>query len=200
MLAPHLHLSLQSGSPTVLRRMGRGHYDPWLLPDFFAALRRIWPVFGLGEDLLTGFPGESEAEFVEGLELCKALPLSYAHVFPYSRRPGTKAAGMPDQIAPQVKKSRAAKLRALAREKQDRFLHSLLDLPRLQVVFEERGEQGASASFCGVSEFYADCVLQESGAGSCAGLPHTLPLRSIVAVRPVAVQKGKLVVELAALS
>jgi tRNA A37 methylthiotransferase MiaB len=179
MVAPHLHLSLQSGSASVLSRMGRGHYDPGLLPDFCAALNRIWPVFGLGADILTGFPGESEAEFAQTLELCEALPLSYAHVFPYSRRPGTLAATMPDQIAPQVKKSRARRLRALAREKQEHFLQSLLGLPRLQVVLEGRGH--------GVSEFYADCALP--------ALDPALSLREIVAVRPVAVQKGRLVVE-----
>jgi len=190
MLAPHLHLSLQSGSPSVLRRMGRGHYDPALLPEFFTALQQIWPVYGLGADILTGFPGESEAEFAQGLELCESLPLTYAHVFPYSRRPGTKAASMADQVAPQVKKSRAARLRALAGGKKERFLHSLLDLPRLQVVFEEREGQ-VGEPLCGVSEFYTECTL----TGSSAGPYDTLALREIVAVRPVAVQKGRLIVE-----
>ena len=197
MIAPHLHLSLQSGSSSVLSRMGRGHYDPALLPEFFSTLQRIWPVFGLGADILTGFPGESEAEFSQGLELCEALPLTYAHVFPYSRRPGTRAATMPDQIAPGLKKSRAALLRALAGEKKERFLHFLLGVPRLQVVLDERSgrdesngqgkgkEQGGPLR--GVSEFYADCVL----AGPCAGYSA----REIVSVRPLAVQKGSLVVE-----
>jgi len=185
-VAPHLHLSLQSGSPSVLRRMGRGHYNPTLLSEFFTALQRIWPVYGLGADMLTGFPGESEAEFAEGLELCGALPLTYAHVFPYSRRPGTPAASMADHIAPQVKKSRAARLRALAGKKKERFLLFLLGLPRLQVVFEEREGQADFGPLRGVSEFYADCAL----LGSC----DALALREIVAVRPVAVQKGGLVV------
>jgi len=188
MVAPHLHLSLQSGSSSVLRRMGRGHYDPALLPDFFVALQQIWPVYGLGADIFTGFPGESEAEFLEGLKLCGALPLTYAHVFPYSRRPGTQAASMPDQIAPQVKKSRATQLRALVREKEERFLDFLRDIPRLQIVFEEREGQSGSGAPRGVSEFYADCTL--------AGPYAALPLREIVAVRPLAVQKGRLVVEL----
>ena len=187
MLAPHLHLSLQSGSPSVLRRMGRGHYDPAFLPEFFTALQRIWPVFGLGADLLTGFPGESEVEFAQGLGLCRALPLTYAHVFPYSRRPGTRAASMPDQTPPDVKKDRAARLRALVQEKKKHFLHFLLTLPRLQVVFEDREEQDGSVPPRGVCEFYADCAL--------AGPDADLPRREIVMVRPLAVQKGGLVVE-----
>jgi len=190
MLAPHLHLSLQSGSPSVLWRMGRGHYDPASLPEFFTALQRIWPVFGLGADLLTGFPGESEAEFAQGLELCRALPLTYAHVFPYSRRPGTRAAGMPDQVPPEVKKDRAARLRALVQEKKEHFFHFLLTLPRLQVVFEDREEQDGSAPPRGVCEFYADCTL-----GSADKPEHDLPRREIVTVRPLAVRKNNLVVE-----
>lgn len=138
--APHLHLSLQSGSPSVLKRMGRGHYDPGTMPAFFSALRAIWPVFGLGADILTAFPGESEEEFQEGLALCQSLPLTYAHVFPYSRRPGTAAAAMPGQLPASVKKERAAVLRAMVREKKTAFLRSLLDVPLMHVVFEDRGE------------------------------------------------------------
>ena len=185
LIAPQLHLSLQSGSPSVLRRMGRGHYDPASMPDFFSALRKVWPVFGLGADLLTAFPGESEGEFAQGLELCAALPLTYAHVFPYSKRPGTRAAVLPDQLPPEVKKDRAARLRALVGEKKERFLHSLLHLSELRVVFEDRKEQGQFLPR-GVSEFYADCRLRA---------PAAVPSRELVAVRPVTVEKGLLVVE-----
>ena len=138
MVAPHLHLSLQSGSPSVLRRMGRGHYEPLLLPAFLAELRTIWPLYGLGADILTGFPGESAGEFAEGLELVRALGLTYAHVFPYSKRPGTTAAVMPDQIAHDVKKERAAALRETARQGKEAFLRQLAALPELTVAFEDR--------------------------------------------------------------
>ena len=146
MAAPHLHLSLQSGSPSVLKRMGRGHYDPAGMPEFFARLREVWPVFGLGADLLTGFPGESEGEFQEGLELCRILPLTYAHVFPYSRRPGTAAAAMVGQLPAAVKKERAAVLRAMVQEKKQDFLRVLLGVPLMWVVFEDRGEGDESES------------------------------------------------------
>ena len=215
MAAPHLHLSLQSGSPSVLRRMGRGHYDPATLPEFFARLRAVWPVFGLGADLLTGFPGESEGEFRDGLELCQSLPLTYAHVFPYSRRPGTAAAAMDGQLPPALKKERAAALRAMVREKKRAFLQSLLNQPLMRVVFEDRGEppgddaaeagpEDAAAGkgpareavppafWRGVNEFYADCRLDAANAAN-ASIDPPLP-RVLTPVRPVRVEADALVV------
>lgn len=203
MTAPHLHISLQSGSPAVLRRMGRGHYRPEELTDFLAGLRAIWPLFGLGADILTAFPGESEAEFEEGLAFCRNLPLSYAHVFPYSRRPGTAAASMPGHLSSGIKKERAALLRDMAREKKQAFTQSLTRHPRLQVVFEDRGEEDEEAAqkdsssllmgqeedsailARGLNEFYTECRLLPS----VAGLP--LP-RVLTAVRPVRVRNGVL--------
>jgi MiaB/RimO family radical SAM methylthiotransferase len=140
LVAPHLHLSLQSGSPKVLKRMGRGHYDPAAITSFLRSLHSIWPLFALGADLLTGFPGENEAEFEESLELCHTLPLSYAHVFPYSRRPGTVAATLPDQLPQALKKQRARILRQVVQAKQQDFLARLKALPLLQVVFEDPKE------------------------------------------------------------
>lgn len=216
MAAPHLHLSLQSGNPPVLRRMGRGHYDPAALPEFFARLRDVWPVFGLGADLLTGFPGESEAEFREGLELCRALPLTYAHVFPYSRRPGTAAAAMDGQLPPALKKERAAALRAMVRDKKRAFLQSLLSQPLMRVAFEDRGEppgddaaesgpekdaaagkgpaRGVAlpAFWRGVNEFYADCRLDAADIAD-ASIEPPLP-RVLTPVRPVRVEADILVV------
>ncbi len=144
MVAPHLHLSLQSGSPSVLRRMGRGHYAPGDAPEFLRRLRELWPLYGLGADLLTGFPGENAAEAEETLALCRELPLTYAHVFPYSRRPGTAAAAMADQVPEADKKNRAAALRALAQEKKGTFLRRMLELERVHVVFEDRAEEPAA--------------------------------------------------------
>ena len=117
LVCPHLHLSLQSGSPEILRRMGRGHYQPQPVLDFLKQLASIWPVHGLGADLLTGFPGESEAHFQETLSLCEALPLTHAHVFPYSPRPGTAAAEFPGQTGDAEKKERAACSESWPKEK-----------------------------------------------------------------------------------
>lgn len=107
LICPQLHLSLQSGDRQVLKRMGRGHYKPEDVLVFLNKLQEIWPVFGLGADILTGFPGETEEEFQNTLEFCRKLPLSYAHVFPYSIRPGTAAAAMKGQLDGQTKKKEA---------------------------------------------------------------------------------------------
>jgi tRNA A37 methylthiotransferase MiaB len=182
MVAPHLHLSLQSGDPAVLRRMRRGHYAPEALPEFFTRLRALWPRFALGADLLTGFPGETEAEFESGLDLLGRLPLTYAHVFPYSRRPGTPAADMAGQVGAGVKKARAARLRAFAGERKEAFLRSLLDVPVLYAVFEE--ERGGNP-LAGMCEYYAECLLQDEDAG------RVRP-RVLTPVRPLALQGGRL--------
>ena len=196
MAAPHLHLSLQSGSPSVLRRMGRGHYDPAAMPDFFARLRTLWPVFGLGADILTGFPGESEDEFLEGLALCRELPLTYAHVFPYSRRPGTVAATMEGQLSADVKKERAAVLRVMVEQKKQTFVRSLLTAPAMWVVFEGRRREGEEASgyaadsavSSGVNEYYVDCRLAEGSESKSAPPPCVL-----TPVRPLREEKGFLI-------
>lgn len=188
LIAPHLHLSLQSGSPAVLERMGRGHYDPSELPSFLADLSDCWPVFGLGADLLTGFPGESGDEFLDTMALCRSLPLSYAHVFPYSPRPGTKAANMPGQVTADAKKKRAALLRTMVANKKQAFLRGLLKLPLVHVVFEDtrNGQASDKPSMPqGTCEFYADCL----------SLPDTpVTPRGITPARPVRLDREFLVV------
>jgi threonylcarbamoyladenosine tRNA methylthiotransferase MtaB len=120
-ICPHLHLPLQSGSDTVLKRMGR-HYTA----DFFRTLvdkiHTHLPNAFIGADVIAGFPGESEQEFAETLQLINDLPFSDLHVFPYSKRSGTKAADMPGQLPPDRIKYRAESLRHLAEEKKHHFL------------------------------------------------------------------------------
>ncbi len=145
-ICPHLHISLQSGSDKILKLMGRGHYKAEDLERFIEQIKTIWPVFGLGLDLLVGFPGEKEEDFLATYNLVKRLPLSYAHVFPYSPRPNTPAATFSQQLPPAIKKERAKKLRDLVEEKKQLFLHKLLKLPSLQVIKENE--------YSGTSEYY----------------------------------------------
>lgn len=176
-VAPHLHLSLQSGSPSVLRRMGRGHYDPAPVADFVRELGRAWPLLGLGADILTGFPGESDAEHRETLEICEALPLTYAHVFPYSKRPGTPAALMAAQVAADVKKARAAALRGLVADKKRAFLRLLLQVPLHHVVAEngsglpEEGIPQGGARAAAVSGASPAASLEASSGAMSGALP-----------------------------
>lgn len=115
-VCPHLHVPLQSGSSKVLRAMGRP-YDPRSYGRLVEELAGRIPDLGLGTDVISGFPGEGEEEHGETLALIEALPFSYLHVFPYSVRPGTAAAGLPGHVPPEEREGRAAALRRLGREK-----------------------------------------------------------------------------------
>jgi threonylcarbamoyladenosine tRNA methylthiotransferase MtaB len=108
-LMPHLHLSLQSGDDLVLKRMKRRHASADAI-RFCTDIRRLRPDITLGADLIAGFPTETEDMFVRSLELVDACGLTQLHVFPYSVRPGTPAARMP-QVAGGVIKERAQRLR-----------------------------------------------------------------------------------------
>ena len=120
-ICPHLHLPLQSGSDTVLQRMGRS-YTAAFFRDLMARICTALPQAFIGADVIAGFPGESEDEFSETLQLIEDLPFSDLHVFPYSRRPGTRAAEMPDQIPGNVINTRAALVRGSAARKKAGFL------------------------------------------------------------------------------
>jgi threonylcarbamoyladenosine tRNA methylthiotransferase MtaB len=111
-LAPHLHLSLQSGDDMILKRMKRRHSRADALA-LVQAVRRVRPDVAFGADLIAGFPTESEAAFENSLNLVEDAGISFLHVFPFSPRPGTPAARMP-QLPSAAIKERAARLRAAA--------------------------------------------------------------------------------------
>ncbi|MCH5276327.1 MAG: MiaB/RimO family radical SAM methylthiotransferase [Desulfovibrionaceae bacterium] len=170
LVCPHLHLSLQSGSPAVLRRMGR-RYSLERILDAVTRVRDFWPVFGLGADILMGFPGENEEETQETLDMVQSLPLTYAHVFPWSSRPGTRAAAMPGILPKAERQEHAARVRALIAEKHAAFLDEQSALPGF--VFAGDGDGGNG----GVNEYYAPCRL-EDGASMATGheLRHVRPV------------------------
>ncbi|MEP6840637.1 MAG: tRNA (N(6)-L-threonylcarbamoyladenosine(37)-C(2))-methylthiotransferase MtaB, partial [Bradyrhizobium sp.] len=109
-LMPHLHLSLQSGDDMILKRMKRRHLRGDAI-EFCAQVRRLRPDIALGADIIAGFPTETEEMFSRSQDLVGACDLTFLHVFPYSKRPGTPAARMP-QVAGEVIKERAKRLRA----------------------------------------------------------------------------------------
>jgi threonylcarbamoyladenosine tRNA methylthiotransferase MtaB len=109
-LMPHLHLSLQSGDDLILKRMKRRHSRQDAI-DFCAQVRRLRPDIALGADIIAGFPTETEDMFARSLDLVQECGLTFLHVFPYSPRPGTPAARMP-QVAGREIKERAGRLRA----------------------------------------------------------------------------------------
>jgi threonylcarbamoyladenosine tRNA methylthiotransferase MtaB len=109
-LMPHLHLSLQSGDDLILKRMKRRHSRSDAIA-FCAQIRRLRPDIALGADIIAGFPTETDEMFARSLDLIDECGLAFLHVFPYSPRPGTPAARMP-QVASSAIKERAKRLRA----------------------------------------------------------------------------------------
>jgi threonylcarbamoyladenosine tRNA methylthiotransferase MtaB len=109
-LMPHLHLSLQSGDDMILKRMKRRHLRQDAI-DFCAQVRRLRPDIALGADIIAGFPTETEEMFARSQDLVEECGLTFLHVFPYSKRPGTPAARMP-QVAGGEIRERAKRLRA----------------------------------------------------------------------------------------
>ena len=105
---PQFHLSLQSGSDTVLKRMRR-KYDTARYYESVELLKRYFPGCAITTDLIVGFPGETEEEFLESMDFAKKCGFAAMHIFPYSRRDGTPAAAMPDQILRSVKSERASR-------------------------------------------------------------------------------------------
>ncbi|HJR66218.1 MAG TPA: MiaB/RimO family radical SAM methylthiotransferase [Gemmatimonadaceae bacterium] len=116
-LAPHLHAPLQSGSNDILRRMGRHWYTAESYASAVSSLVRDRDVFGLGADVISGFPGETEDDHGATLRLIEQLPFTYLHVFPYSPRPGTAATRLGPPASAAVVERRTADLRALAHQK-----------------------------------------------------------------------------------
>lgn len=119
-ICPHLHIPLQSGSDTVLKRMRR-RYNTDFYADVINNAAGLLPDAFLAADVIAGFPGETDEEFLETCSLIGSLPLADLHIFPYSRRPGTIAAEMPDQVPPAVIKERVIALQNIAGAKQKLF-------------------------------------------------------------------------------
>lgn len=135
-LMPHLHLSVQAGDDLVLKRMKRRHLRRDVI-RLVERLRGLRSDIVLGADLIAGFPTEDEAMFRNTEELVEEAGLTYLHVFPYSPRSGTPAARMP-QVAKEVRKERAARLRAAGERRLDAFLRSQVGSMR-QALIERRG-------------------------------------------------------------
>jgi len=142
-LMPHLHLSLQSGDDLILKRMKRRHSRADAI-EFCAAVRRLRPDIALGADIIAGFPTETEEMFARSQALVEECDLTFLHVFPYSKRPGTPAARMP-HVAGEAIKARAKRLRATGEMALQKRLAAEIGMTR-QVLIES-GKQGRTEHF-----------------------------------------------------
>jgi threonylcarbamoyladenosine tRNA methylthiotransferase MtaB len=162
-LMPHLHLSLQSGEDLILKRMKRRHSRKDAV-DFCTQVRRLRPDIAFGADIIAGFPTETETMFSRSIDLVAECDLTFLHVFPYSPRPGTPAARMP-QVRGDAIKDRAKRLR----EAGDVALRMRLqaEVGEVRNVLVESATQGRTEHFLPVAI-----------AGETPGMVRTLTMRS----------------------
>ena len=141
-VAPFLHVCLQSGCDDTLARMGRV-YDTSLYRERIAMARELLPGLSLGTDLIVGFPGETDEEFSQSLAFSREMRFSKMHVFRYSKRPGTPAATMEEQVPPRVMAERGAAMRACADAMRTQAARELVGSEDLVVVqYPGRGVSG----------------------------------------------------------
>jgi threonylcarbamoyladenosine tRNA methylthiotransferase MtaB len=146
-VCPHLHICAQAGDDDILKRMRR-NYDTAYYRDLLFKVRERLPEAALGSDIIVGFPGESDAHFERALNFFAALPLTYFHVFPYSRRRGTVAASLPEHVSAPIKKARAQQMRELGREKKIAFCRSFIGRSVPVLIEGKRDEKtGARRGF-----------------------------------------------------
>ena len=169
-LMPHLHLSLQHGHDLILKRMKRRHLRRDAM-DLVTRLKGLRPDCAIGADLIAGFPTETEDHHAANLSIIRELGIVHGHIFPYSPRPGTPAARMP-QVERQTVKRRAAELRALASSRRDAWLASLVENPH--AVLAERDGTGYTPHFARVS------------------VPEGTPAGSVITVSPTRFENGLL--------
>jgi threonylcarbamoyladenosine tRNA methylthiotransferase MtaB len=137
-VAQHVHMPLQSGSDAVLKRMVRKYRTRHYASRLDLATK-LMPDAAIGADVMTGFPGETAAEFDETVRFIESHPFTYLHVFTYSERPGTEAAAMPSQVPMEARRERTAILRQLSDRKNLDFRRRMLGKVLPSVTLEQRG-------------------------------------------------------------
>ena len=161
-VCPHLHIPIQSGDDDILRRMNR-NYDGPFLSDLIQGLHQRIARLSTGADVIVGFPGETEERFQRTYALIESLPVSYLHVFPFSKRKGTPASQFPDQVNAGEIKKRAEGMRELGQQKRQFFYGQFLH-QKLPVLVEDRREK-ETGRWKGLSRNYIPVLLtHENGS------------------------------------
>jgi threonylcarbamoyladenosine tRNA methylthiotransferase MtaB len=148
-MAPHLHLCIQSGSDPILKKMRR----MYSVSSFMAILERFraaYPDFNFTTDVIVGFPGETEEDFQETLKIVREARFSHIHTFRYSRRKGTRADRLEDQVAEHIKAERSETIRQISEESRMQYMTSMIG--QMQRVLIENVTPGGEAS--GYGEHY----------------------------------------------
>ena len=153
-LCPQFHLSLQSGSDSVLSRMRR-RYSTDIYRKAVADLREFFPGCAITTDIIAGFPGETEEEFAQTLAFVEEIGFARVHAFPYSERSGTEAASMSGKISVGIRQNRAGAIINAAEKTAEVYLNSKIGHV-LEVIFEETDKAGNCAGYC---QHYLRCVV-----------------------------------------
>ena len=148
----HVHMALQSGSDAVLKRMGR-RYGVAQFRESVHRFREAIPDIAITTDVMVGFPGETREEFEESYRFCREMALASMHVFPYSRRPGTRAYDFEGSVSDEEKRHRMGRMLALAEETGSGYRRSFIGKP-LDVLWEEKVDLDESAYWSGLSGNY----------------------------------------------
>jgi threonylcarbamoyladenosine tRNA methylthiotransferase MtaB len=187
-LARHFHVPLQSGSDRVLAAMHR-----WYRAEHYArrieCIRERLPGAAIGADVIAGFPGETEADHAATLDFLRALPLTYLHVFSFSKRPGTRAAGLAGDVPPAVIRRRARELRALSAEKAAAFTRAQVGR-RLRVLTLRPGGEDSVRG----------CTNAISSHNLRVRIPGSRPANEFLDVRVDRVEGNRLLASLVAAS
>ena len=154
-LCPHFHLSLQSGCTETLKRMNR-RYNAEDFERAAKLLKENMPDVSLTTDIMVGFPGETDEEFSASYDFCKKIGFMQMHVFKYSKRDGTKAAVMENQVPENIKEERSQKMLALSKEMHENF-KSRYKGKKMSVLVEEKNKNGI---FHGTTANYLDVYIK----------------------------------------
>ena len=168
-LCHHMHLSAQSGSNSVLEGMNRP-YDRKQYIDIVKALRSFDPCYGISTDIIVGFPGEKEADFNDSCSLVEECGFCRTHIFKYSKRPFTKAAGMKGHVAPEVKNRRSETLHRVGEKVSEEFFEK--NIGRTESVLAEETDQ-TGHMITGYTGNYTKVYIKLDDAAEADGLLNT---------------------------
>ncbi len=177
----HFHIPLQSGSDKLLSKMGR-NYSSNEFRKLFYSLLNIFPDAAIGIDVIAGLPGETEDLYLETKELLEELPFAYFHVFPYSKRPGTLASTMPDQVHGEITHQRVVELTGLSGAKQTAYKKMLIEN---EVILTAVLENHSGTDLSGVSDHYVRVHCRD----------HSYKQSQLIKGKPLMLWGGDLLIE-----
>ena len=157
MFCRHFHIPLQSGDDRILKKMGRP-YSRQVFHDLIDRIQKVMPDAAIGADTLIGFPGENDKAFENTYNLIKELPVNYLHVFPFSVRPGTRAADFTGKVPPEIIKDRCERMRKLGLAKRKNFYRKFVG--KTMPLLIETKRDNATGFLKGISSNYLPVLIE----------------------------------------